>query len=467
MATVDQVGQRFPFDVDFQKALLRLMTEDQTFGVAAMEHLKPEFFETEILGWIFRYMQEFHGEHAVIPSMAAVMQQTSKIDATIRQLYISMTDEIRQCSLRDEAWLRDAVLDFVRRNVFVRAFQEGRELYNNGKPDKAYDLMMEQMEDLSRIMWEPIDEEWHYQELQRRHSERVLKTNDSDAIPTGFPSLDHILRGGLHAGELGIFLAYPKTGKSTTLVTFGVNATRRHYKVLHIVLEGSRSLIATRYDSAFTREAYSEVKSGQMNPGQYALALKEYQYFRETLVLRSFVDKWEVNVLDIDQCLRRLHRNYGWRPHQIIIDYADLMTGRDKKYYRTETESQRAAYRDVKRLSSRGYAVWTVSQATRPSTKDMEKEHILYSNSVADTYEKVRAADFLGSLNQTPDEKSLNTMRMFLEMYRDNASMAKPIQIVANWENMQMYENSTLAPQQPSTQNQSPGLGYIQTRAPM
>jgi len=231
--------------------------------------------------------------------------------------------------------------------------------------------------------------------------------------------------------------------------------------VLHIVLEGSLKLIEDRYDSAFTREAYHAVKSGQMNPLEYSNALKEYQYLKDTLVIRSFVEKWDVSIIDIDLELRRLERGYGWRPDLIIIDYTDLMVGREKKYYRNETESQRAAYRDVKRLTNRGYAVWTASQAQRPSKKDMEAQHILYSNSVADTYEKVRAADFLGSLNQTPDEKRAKTMRLYYEMYRDNAA-GQLVQIRSDPENMQMVEDPTLVPQRPAQQAKPTGQ---QTRA--
>ncbi len=156
-----------------------------------------------------------------------------------------------------------------------------------------------------------------------------------------------------------------------------------------------------------------------------------------------------MSVLDIEAELRRLLRNFGWRPDLIIIDYADLMTGREKKYYRNETESQRAAYRDVKRLTNRGYAIWTASQAQRPSKKQMEDMHVLYSNSVADTYEKVRAADYLGSLNQTPDEKKANTMRLYFEMYRDNLA-DQLVQIRSIGATMQMYEDSKLVPQQPA-----------------
>ncbi len=105
-------GQRFPFDVEFQKALLRLMAEDDIFGVQAIIHLQATYFESEIMGWIFSCMKRFFEAHGAVPSMAVVMQETNKLDATIRQLYAAVVYEISQVSLRDEVWLRDATLEF-------------------------------------------------------------------------------------------------------------------------------------------------------------------------------------------------------------------------------------------------------------------------------------------------------------------------------------------------------------------
>jgi hypothetical protein len=436
-------SRRLPFDLDFQKSLLRLIAEDDVFGSSALVHLYPQFFDDDILGWICGFMRRFFETHAAIPSLAAVLQEAGRMDSAIRDIYGAMVHEVQKASLRDEIWLRGATLDFVRRNVFVSAFQESRVLYNAGKVTEAYDLMMGRMEDLGRVGWESISEEWLFDDLQKRHTQRVISGPGQDAIPTGFPSLDHVLGGGLHPGELGVWMAYAKVGKTTLLINHGVAACRRQFKVLHVVLEGSLGLIVDRYDSAFLRESYREVKTGTMDPKAYALALKEYQYFKGTCVVRSFVDQWDISVLDIDSELRRLERNHGWKPDLIIIDYADLMTGRERQFYRTETESQRAAYRDIKRLAGRGYGVWTASQARRPSDKQMETAHILFSNSAADTYEKVRVADFWGSLNQTNDEKTAKTMRLYYEMYRDNAAGILK-QIRADSDKMWMHEDPQL-----------------------
>lgn len=456
-------SQRFPFDIEFQKTLVRMLTEDQSFGFAAVKHLKVEHFEHEILSWAYAYIQRHVERYNTVPSIQVILQATRDLDPTIRPLYSAMIDQVRQSNLRDSDWLRDQVLDFVRRNIFVRAVHDSRDLYNSGKSVEAYDLMQERMGELERTAWDPVDRSWFYNELRQRQGTRVRRAMEGDSIPTGFPWLDNILRGGLHIGELGIWMAYAKIGKTTLLVTLGIAATRRGFRVLHIVLEGSRRLIEDRYDSAFLQETYGSIKAGDMDTRKYQMAMKEYHMFRDTLVLRAFTDRWDFSVIDIDNELRDLERNHGWRPNLIIIDYADLMTGRDKKYYRTETESQRAAIRDVKRLTNREYAVWTASQAQRPK-KDSTAEEILTSRSIADTYEKVRAADFLGSLNQSAQEKEDKVMRLHAEMYRDNAA-TDTWTMSCDLERMQIVQGGNgssfhTATPQPTASQQVESLGY-------
>ena len=424
--------KRLPFDTHFQQALLRLLCEDHGFGVRAVKHLRPEYFEHETLAWIYTCIVRHIDTYSAPPSVLVLQQMAGQLDPQIAGYYGAVIERVRQADLKDADWIKDVVLDFVQRNLFVRAHHESRALYNAGKADAAYDLMREQMGVIEHTTWDPVDRSFFYEELPQRLADRRHIAQLGDAIPTGFPWLDHILGGGLHQGELGVWQAYAKIGKTTMLVQHGMAANRLIIPILHIVLEGSRRLIENRYDSGLTGELYSNIKVGEMNARAYQLAMQEYEWMRGMLVVRGFVDQWDVNVLHIDEELKDLKRSRGFVPKGIIIDYADLMTGREKRFYKNKTESQSAAYRDVKRLAGHGpgYAIWTASQAQRPKKEDQDKAQLLTSSNVADAYEKVRACDFWGSLNQTSAEKSEalvkelghQVARVYAEMYRDNAA---------------------------------------------
>jgi hypothetical protein len=123
----------------------------------------------------------------------------------------------------------------------------------------------------------------------------------------------------------------------------------------------------------------------------------------------------------------------------IIVDYGDLLEGRDGKYKSTY-ESQKSVFRDLKSLANREYAVWTASQAVRPNEKDENDMTPLKAREIADCYEKVRIADFVGSINQTPGERAEQKMRLWADIYRDAPIGTKPIPVWDNRETMTLRE---------------------------
>jgi len=106
-------------------------------------------------------------------------------------------------------------------------------------------------------------------------------------------------------------------------------------------------------------------------------------------------------------------------PELIIIDYGDLLVGRNGPY-RHHLESEISAFRDIKSLANKGYALWTASQAQRPKDGAEEKYELLKTRQIAGVYDKVRLLDFFGTLNQNIEEKQNNIMRLYAEIYRDN-----------------------------------------------
>jgi replicative DNA helicase len=244
----------------------------------------------------------------------------------------------------------------------------------------------------------------------------------TDAVPTGIPELDHILGGGLRKGEMGVWIAYPKRGKSTLLVNHGAQAVRRgDFKVLHYVLEGSRKMVENRYDSVFAQEEYSRIKDGSLTTESWQRLQYEYQSYRQKLIIRGLTERWTYSVADLQEEMRELKQRYNWVPDALVVDYGDLLRARESHLH-TEVEVQRSAFRDLKTLANRGYALWTASQAQRPKEDLETSTEILQSRKIADCYDKIRVADFLGTINQTQEERQSKQARLFAELYRDNAA---------------------------------------------
>lgn len=451
--------EKLPFGLDFQKSLMRLLIEDDAFAHAVAPHLQPQFFANEIIGWAYHVAHNFREQYGGMPSLMVLKQEADKVDVRMRPAYQALVDQIGQASLRDEHYMRDKTIDFVKRNIFVRTHQEVRQLFNSGQVDKAYDLTMERINQIQNATWQPVDRGWLYDELPRRHMARLRGDLVDEAITTGLPWLDHILNGGLHIGELGIWIAEAKGGKSTMLVNHGVAATTLAMApTAHFVFEGKRSQVEARYDSALMEEVYHKVKLGDISPQRYAQVWERYRQHKGLLVVRGFTEDWDYSIIHVHEELKVLEQQYGWKPKLIIIDYGDLIRGRAKTYP-NETEKQKAAFRDQKSLANRGYAIWTASQAQRPKEGSEDKPHWIYSRMIADCYDKVRVGDFLGSINSTLKERNLKIARLLAELYRDNEANQSLV-VRADFTKMLIREEPGLvSPDMPDTQTALP-LGY-------
>lgn len=460
--------ETFPFGVDFQKSLIRLICSDASFGFMAIKYLKPDYFENEVLVWAYNYIVKYQAQFNAVPPVRLLEEETKRLDSTIKPLYQLVIDSVIHADLSVEDWLRDRTLDFIKRNIFTAAFRESRTAYNTGGVSEAYDLMMAAMDELYQTAWLSPDRSWFFEEFGQRTSDRLSRDFGSDTVATGIHELDQVLGGGLSRGELGIWIAYPKCGKSTLLVNHGVQAVRRSdVNTLHAVFEGSRTLVENRYDTVFAKEAYNLVRTGRFNGDTYRRMEYDYQMYKRRLVVRGFTERWDYSVVDIHEELRELKRLYDWEPALIVVDYGDLLRARVKTD--SETESQRAAFRDLKSLANRGYALWTASQAQRPKNDIDSDPHVLYSRKIADCYDKVRVADFIGSINQTKEERAANQMRLFAELYRDNEA-GKIISVKSDFSRMLITVvrdpgESVLPVPVPAT-----ALGYVppaQRRAPV
>lgn len=460
--------ERFPFDIEFQRALLRLICEDDALARATVQHLKPAFFEGDVLQWAYAYCQRHYAEYNVMPSLRLLLQHTRTMDPRVRHLYTAAIEQIVQAPTRDDAWLRNSVLDFVKRNIFVRAYGESRELFNSGKVETAYDMMMKEMEKIIRTQWDVVDRSNFFEELTQREHARATYNEATGAITTGWAWLDHLLGGGLSLGEVGVWLAYPKVGKSITLVQHGGAACRFNMRrTLHLVFEGKRPQTETRYDAYFSGELYNELKNGGIRDANvFARLQRDYAMMRGLLVVRGFTDKWTYTVEDIQKELDDLAAQ-GWDPDLICLDYVDLVSGRSGPY-KSEHDKQRDAVRDVKSLANRGYAIWTATQARRPTEEKEAQSHRLLSREIADCYDKVRVVDFIGSLNQTTQEKSCvkPVLRAYAELYRDSTADIEHL-MRADYAHMSIREEAGLTTPTPTPGTHTrPQLGAPTTIAP-
>lgn len=409
----------FEFGVPFQRSILRLCQIDEGFNHRAMKLLDPGYFTTEPLGWIFKSMRDYYSEYGVRCTENPLREMVRKVDAEKAPRYgLEVENVIGVGWVVEDAFIKEKLKDFLQRSMFSRAHRDAAVLYNEGKLVDAYDVTQRTMDEIRKITFDSVDRSLFFEQFDDRQKARAMQALDpsGDTITTGIPELDEVLEGGIHVGELYLIIAYAKIGKSTFLVDQGFTAVRvERVPVLHVGLEGRREQTENKYDTLFSGELYTAVKRGDISVRSYQEMIAEYKLLRGLLIIRHLTD-WNVNILDIDAELKE-NRTQGHVPRLIIVDYLDLLRSRTRAS--SESEHQLAAARDLKQLANRGYAVWSASQAQRPRKNADDKEHVVKSYDIADSFAKIRIADGYGSLNATNKEQKEDQMRLYWENWRD------------------------------------------------
>ncbi len=67
---------RFPFDITFQQALLRILLEDVGFATTMGRHIKPFFFENPVLAWAWNFAQRYQEKYGATPGFDVLLHQT-------------------------------------------------------------------------------------------------------------------------------------------------------------------------------------------------------------------------------------------------------------------------------------------------------------------------------------------------------------------------------------------------------
>ena len=226
--------------------------------------------------------------------------------------------------------------------------------------------------------------------------------------------LDACLGGGVAAGELAVLLAPPARGKTSYLCAIGARAAHSGRGVLHITLEISTRRVARRYDSALTGLKGSRLITSvtavaaarkQVKTNGGAIHIKDWSYA-------------DVTPADIRGLVKGM-RAQGKRVDLVIVDYLELLTpNRGENWGRRE---QRHIYGQLGK-QMRAVAVGldvpivTAWQVNREGSDlhNVELKH------VSESWDIIKHADQILSLNQTDAERDNRIMRIRILKQRDS-----------------------------------------------
>lgn len=174
---------------------------------------------------------------------------------------------------------------------------------------------------VSRIRVEPVraaDEMAAHLGLLEMRSE-----GGSSAIPTGVPSLDAKLSGGMRRGELIVLAARPKMGKTALAINIACNAAV-DYAVCVLSMEMPRMQLHDRNLAALGRIPLPHLLQPTMMTDQDWNSLTHATIKISTLNL-FLDDQGGLRILDVRMKAKAMKRRHGL--DLLVVDYLQLMEG--------------------------------------------------------------------------------------------------------------------------------------------
>ena len=402
------------FDLDFQVGIMSLMIKDIKFLSYCSAHLKPSFFDTKDLSWIFSTFRDYYMNYRCCITTRSFVEYVKKavqkggMDqqrvGSIRELYTLMEKDI----VSDREHIIESVSEFIRHELIVDAFEKSKAAYDKEVYSEIPGIFSKALYESSYLNREGQ----FYPSVENFRSRMFRRKAKIETIPTGIMDLDSYLRnGGLGAKELGVILAPTSRGKSMFLKHISEHNLRRGKRPLIFTLEMSEDRYLERFDMSIANVTASELTEKE---DHVAAVLEEREKnFEGRLHIKEFGSK-SVTVSKLIAYTEQL-RNGGFFPDFVVVDYADELAAETS--YKDERHNVSHTYKML-----RGWAmesnipIWTASQANRASLA----KKVVTEGDIAEDFGKAQTSDVILALCQTKQEYEDQQMRIFIAKNRDS-----------------------------------------------
>lgn len=399
------MGSQYEFGETFQRHSLAVLTRIPGGVLRYRSALDHTFYGSDALRTIAEVLFAHVDEYAKLPQQPTLTEEIKdqvsdedfpSVRRTLDRLYKEDVSDAQAVLLK--------LIEFGKQQALVNATLKAADKLDRGDRDlrPLFDEAALVGEDLLDI---GVDYRGDLESRLARYRDPALQ--DADLIRTGIAHLDAMLDGGLGRGEMGVILAPPKRGKSTTLINIGFGAlTSVHrYRVAHYSLEMSQDKVASRYDDRLMGDRVAFKKTDME---RYVAALE--QRMKRAVRGQLFVKDYPTRGASVSKIRSHLSllAARGFYPDLILVDYADIM--KPERRLGEMRHEQAGIYEDLRQLAGEyNAALWTGSQASRGA---LEKD-IITIEDFAEAFEKAAIVDAAIAFCQSNDERIERRCRLF------------------------------------------------------
>jgi replicative DNA helicase len=409
--------EKYDLDAPFQTKIAALTVRDTVFNQRTDGLIRAEYFENVAEATLVNMALRYFKRYRKSPADASILITLVKddIDAKIiRRSDVPAVKakilEIYKADLSDRDYVIEKVATFARHQATAKAMEQAIRKLDDRDFDGIGRVMKVALDVGAHVDMDAYD---YGEMIGARTGERVDRAAGMlppTGITTGYEKIDQELyHRGWGKRELSVVLGGAKAGKTTALMSFGINAMAARFNVLYVTLEVSSRIIANRMDANISNVIMNELGE---HIHDVANKVKDFNKRAGKFILHEF-PTGSLTVSD----LRRLIERYKARSIQfdlVIVDYADLMAPEHRSD--NERENSKGVYQTLRGLAMQeDIALLTATQTNR----DGYKAAVASAIHVAEDFNKVRIADIMISINKSEEEACRGEARLFFAASRN------------------------------------------------
>lgn len=435
-------------DQQFLLELYKGCLTSKSFLEVIIKHLKFHYIPEESFKKIFEKIVQDYELLNIIPTIGSLTQYFSQ-SSNPEEAVLKILLKIKNISIIDQ---KEAILStfekFIINAMFHDLYRKIGTLHNEGKQDKAIQLLAEQSPLIASFSIRDSAYTTVYKDYNARQVDRKAKVKDinSSKVPFGIHALDYYTRGGMNKGTSTLFLGRSGAGKSTLLRWIGMNAARSGFRVVHFQGEGTEAEALDAYDAGWTSVNLEDIEFGVIPHEKIKAIEKAHRDILATggeIFVKASETFEDLTINEAKDILEDIEKIHG-KVHLIIFDYLEIF-GIKGKYFNSETGERKRREDLANKMTNIAVAFdCPVASATQANDIKPEKynnnEFVMTRSDISEFKGAVKPFSNFITLNQTDDEAENGIMRLWIDKLRKYKKPFKAISIAQSLNNSRFYD---------------------------
>lgn len=393
-----------------ERVLIGLLTEFESLEVIHREGFRPEIIPTEELVPVVEYALYYSATSGKAPTAMVINERfpdlLGDMDVTVDELpEESMEWALAELTFNHSRRMSNEILKSMARAVSA------------SDPETIYNVLAAHASDLSALVTDMapqtsrVDLRERGQTIVDRHDLMAETGHQIRGLTFGLSEVDEHF-GGIHPGEVAIFAAPPKAGKSIWLSYLALKDWQRGRSPVLVTLENSIEMTEMRIACQALHLDYRDLERGTLSPQD-----------------RGSLVEWVNDVLlTADNPLHIIRPPEGQRTASALVQQAyaldcdsllvDQLTFVEPDRHRKDGSKAYEVAETIRRFKTsvsagrRPIPLAMAHQVKREGVNAADKTGRLTMDAAADSSEVERGADMLFGLYASEDQKAANSMSL-------------------------------------------------------